>query len=84
MKITDWAKVLGLQIEVATSAVGWSASVKRCEVKRDGMLGAVVGFGATPDGALADCAAKISGKRVAVDAYTPQRREYDVPELEWS
>lgn len=55
------------------------ASFPNVEVMRDGMLSGGAGNGSTPDEAASDYALQLAGRRVAIDAYKPNRREIDVP-----
>lgn len=47
-----------------------------------GMLRGVGGNGNTPEAAIADYASELRGKRIAIDAYKPTRREIQCPN-EW-
>lgn len=51
----------------------------RCEVMDNGLLVGAHGNGETEAEAIADYAAAISGRRLAVNAYLPTRYEIDVP-----
>jgi len=57
------------------------AHFEHCEVGGDGFLRGAYGNGATPEDAITEYAAAISLKRLVVGAYTPERREIDVPRL---
>jgi hypothetical protein len=57
------------------------ARFEHCEVGGDGFLRGEFGNGRTPEEAIADYATAITLKRIVVGAYTPERREIDVPRL---
>lgn len=57
------------------------ASIASAEVMRDGCLIGVHGNGATEDAALSDYCTRISGERLAVNAFRDSRREILVPRL---
>jgi hypothetical protein len=57
------------------------ARFKDCEVADDHVLRGVFGNGSTPERAMDAYAKEISGQKLVVAAYTPQRREIYAPEL---
>lgn len=57
------------------------ASIVNAEVARDGCLIGVHGNGATEDAALSDYCARVSGERLAINAFRGDRREILVPRL---
>lgn len=54
-------------------------SLRRVEVMTRGILSSVLGNGDTPEEAMRDYARQLAGYRVAVNAYTPEREELDIP-----
>lgn len=77
-----FADLIGHEIEM-TRYPGqngrWSCSIRYAEVMERGMLGGLYGNGKTPEKAMADYARQIAGKRIAINAGTSRRKEYDVP-----
>ena len=57
------------------------AHFENCEIGGDGILRGAFGDGRTPEDAIANYAAEITLKRIVIGAYTPERREIDVPRL---
>jgi len=59
----------------------YCAHFENCEIGGDGFLRGEFGDGRTPEEAIANYAAAITLKRIVIGAYTPERREIDVPRL---
>lgn len=57
----------------------WCCQIDRAEVMLNGGLLGEHGNGTSPDAAMADYARLIAGKRIAINAMTKDRREYNVP-----
>lgn len=57
------------------------ASFEDCEVKDGSVLCGAFGDGATPDEAMAEYAARISGQRLVFNAMSRERREITAPLL---
>ena len=57
------------------------AHFKFCDVMENGCLVGMYGDGATDEDAIRNYAARISLRRIALNAYTPERREIEVPRL---
>lgn len=57
----------------------WCCHIDRAEVVDGGFLVGAHGNGPTPDDAMADYAAQIAGKRIAINAMADDRCEYNVP-----
>ncbi len=82
MNILEYADILNLDLKITyhhNQDGRFSADLERVEVMRDGGLSGVYGNGPTPAAAILDYAKRLQGKRIAVNAYTNQRREYSVP-----
>lgn len=82
VSIEDFADQHGLVMDLREYDYGWAASFEGAEVMRNGCLVGEYGVGKDQRLAIADYARKLSGKRIAIDAFTPLRREIDVPTLE--
>lgn len=82
MTIAEFAELHDLTMVLREHLTGWNASFERAEVMVPpaGLL-SEYGRGATPDAAIEDYAVAISGRRLAIDAYTDKRREITVPLL---
>lgn len=84
--LEDFADKHGLVMQVferdakiSTPAQRFYARFEDTEVMWKGMLRGVYGEGPNPEAAIKDYAAQIAGSRIAVQAYTDKRREFDVP-----
>lgn len=64
---------------ISTPSQRFYARFEDTEVMWKGLLRGVYGEGPNPEAAINDYAARIVGSRIAVQAYTDKRREYDVP-----
>ena len=87
MKIEEFASLMGLEIKVRERSresrlPPYYASFERAEVMSNGCLVSMTGDGESPEAAIADYAAKISGERLAIDACTPRRREIVCPQFD--
>lgn len=83
MNIYDYADVLNLELEILyypNQKRRFTASFKRAEVMQKGFLAGTYGNGKTPDLAINDYVEQIKGKRIAINAMSKDRMEYDVPE----
>ena len=56
-----------------------SAKFERCEIMVDGCLASSYGNGKTPVEAISNFIDQIAGKRIALNAGSDNRREFDVP-----
>lgn len=82
MNVRDFFEAINVELEVTEIAKGsYRAQGRYCEIKDDCVLIGESGRGATSKQALADYATRISGKRLVVDAMSPNRREFNVPVL---
>jgi len=87
MTIEQFADVHNLVMEVHErrrpegDPLRYYASFEHVEIGGDGFLRGEFGNGRTPDEAIANYAAVITLKHIVVEAYTPERREIDVPRL---
>lgn len=52
-----------------------------CEIINDGVLIAVCGSGKTKKSADKDLLSQIRGKRIVFNAYSSNRREYNIPDI---
>lgn len=73
----------GLSLDVRerghSSSPRYYVSFPNVEIMERGMLASYHGDGDTPDAAAADYARQLAGRRIAIDAYTDERVEIDVP-----
>jgi len=86
--VQSLAELLGLDLEIkgradANLRESWSASLGRSEIKNGGILAGAVGFGVSAQEALVDLCATIAGQRLVIDAYSEDRREFNVPKDLW-
>ena len=82
--LTEFATLHGLVIEVLerSRVLGshrYCASLERVEIMDRSCLIGAHGNGSSPDEAMAAYARELAGRRIAIDAYKPERREIDVP-----
>lgn len=83
MTIYELADMLELEIIVnrfPNQNNRWMARFLHCEVMENGLLRGAFGNGKTPESALEDYLVDIRGKHVAINATSPGRREFHVPE----
>lgn len=86
MKATEYCDVLNLEMRLTyypNQGGRWTAFFENCELKEtpdSGVLCGAYGNGASPALAIADYVNRIRGKTLVVDAMSPQRRVYMVPE----
>jgi hypothetical protein len=88
MSLDEIAEQYKLELRVGECVPGvWSRDTGRrfyahfayVEEMINGMLGGPTGRGATPDDAIRDYARALSGKRVAIRAYTDSRQNVTMP-----
>lgn len=88
VRFEDFADANGLEMEVserglhAGPGARYYAHFKRAEVMERGCLVSSSGNGSTPEEAIADYARELVGKRIAINAHLPERRELQCP-TEW-
>lgn len=81
--LEQFAEIIGVDIELRRYAGQngrWSAQLERTEVKDGGCLVGAYGDGASPQSAMANYATRLAGQRIVVNAYSDNRREFNVPE----
>lgn len=88
MTLEEFAEEHDLTLEVVERGIDFRDTDARyyadfvgCEVKKNGILLSEFGDGATEEGAIANYASVISGKTLVLGAFTPERREIQVPIL---
>lgn len=64
---------------LSTPSQRFYARFEDTEVMERGLLRGIYGEGPNPDAAIQDYASRLAGTRIAVQAYTDKRREFDVP-----
>jgi hypothetical protein len=88
MSIEDFSDRHGLTMVVkerptdVRSPFRYFACFKDAEVMEHGMLCSAIGNGATPEAAIGEYARRISLKRLAINAFGPERHEINVPRLQ--
>ncbi len=89
MTLEQYAKLYGLDLAVqghyntngfanTSNHIQWAARLVNTEIHEGEFLKSCTGFGPTPEEAIDDCAANISGKVLVVQRYTEPRREIEV------
>ncbi len=87
MCIERFAENNGLEMEIheRKKPIGdpsrYYAHFKNCEEKDGGCLRGSFGNGATPEEAIKDYANEINLKTIVIDAFSPNRREIEVPRI---
>lgn len=82
ISITEYADIINVEIVIRyypNQDTRFSASFERAEVMEGGCLAGFHGNGKSPKEAVDDCLSQIKGKRIAIGAYTDNRREFVVP-----
>lgn len=86
--IETFADMMNLSLEINSrprkTDARYYAKFSCVEIMENGMLVGTYGDGRTPNEAVAAYAKQLSGKRIAVGAYTDNRREINVPELTYN
>ena len=81
MTIEEYCSVINVELVCTMLKPGvWHAKAKSVEVMDRGALRSEFGAGETPEKALRDYAKQIAGRRIAINAMSSTRREFDVPE----
>jgi len=85
MNIYDFADSLNKDIVLrryANQKGRFTADFEHCEIMRGGCLAGTYENGSTAIEAINELTKKVSGNRIVFGAYTNERAEYNVPELE--
>jgi len=85
-EILDFEQEIGYELEVNERAnpkelPRFYVSFKKGEIMEGGCLVSAMGNGDTIDEALKDYCIQISNRRLAFNAYTPERKEIQFPKL---
>lgn len=82
MTLEEFADIINVDINLtryANQDNRWCASFESAEIMRGGCLLSTYGDGTTPQEAISEYTEIIAGQKIAVGAYTDNRREYTVP-----
>ena len=81
MRLSEVEVVLNREYnETKTNENGWCVSIKRAEIKGNGVLKSIVAWGRTKQIARKELAKKLSGKTIVLNAYKTTRQEITLPE----
>jgi len=87
MSILDYIDTLNLNLKVNcrispdSPSSRFYASIDGIGIMKDGMLRGTFGNGETPEAAIKDYCKEITGEKIAIGAYTANRKEMIVPYL---
>jgi hypothetical protein len=82
LTLNELADLIDVNISLlryAGQAGRWTCQFSGVEVMESGCLTSAFGNGSTPQEAMEDFAKNIKGKRIAIGAFTPRRREFNIP-----
>jgi hypothetical protein len=84
VKLIDFIDARNLELNLRrypNQCERWIAEFEHCEVIQGGCLVGLYGNGHTPEEAIQDYIRNIAGKRIAQNAMTDRRSEFEVPKV---